>query len=67
MTSQPGSQTITRHILPNISRSKGKQTKKIGQLIEYHKWNIFFQKSCKKWGRETSFRPPFVFKKIYIR
>ena len=32
-------QTITVHILLNISRSKGNQTMKVGQLIEY---NIIF-------------------------
>ena len=51
MTSQSGQQTSTIHILPNISRSKGDQTMKFGQLIEYNKSNIFFQKSCRKWGR----------------
>ena len=30
-------QTITIHILPNISRSKGDQTMKFGKLIEYKK------------------------------
>ena len=34
MTSQPGQQTVTIHILPNISRSKGNQTLKFGQAIE---------------------------------
>ena len=34
------------HILPNISQSKGNQTMKFGQLIEYNKRNIFLQKSC---------------------
>ena len=37
MTSQPGLQTIAIHILSNISQSKGTQTMKIGQLIEYNK------------------------------
>ena len=32
MTSQPWKQTITIHILPNMSRSKGNQTMKFGQL-----------------------------------
>ena len=36
MTSQPGKETITIDILPNISRSKGKQILKLGQLIEYN-------------------------------
>ena len=31
------------HILLNISRIKGKQTMKFGQLIEYNKRNIFLQ------------------------
>ena len=44
MTSQTGLQTITIHILPNISQSKGNQTMKFGQLIEYIKINIFPQK-----------------------
>ena len=35
MTSQPGYQAVTIHILFNISRSKGNQTMKFGQLIEY--------------------------------
>ena len=43
MTSQPGKQTAAIHILPNISRSKGNQTKKFGQLIE-HMRNIFLEK-----------------------
>ena len=34
MTSQPGLQTITIHILPNISQSKEHQTVKFDQLLE---------------------------------
>ena len=34
MTSQPGQQTITIHILHNISRSKDNQVMKLGQVIE---------------------------------
>ena len=30
--------------MPNISRSKGNQTMKLGQLSEYNKRNIFLQK-----------------------
>ena len=41
MTSQPGKQTIPIQILPNISRSKGNQTMKFSQLIEYNTRNIF--------------------------
>ena len=54
------------HILINISQNKGNQTKKSGQLIEYNKRNIFLQKLCEKWGRETSSRPLFVFTKSLI-
>ena len=36
MTSQPGKQTITIHILPNIWGSQSNQTVKFGQLIEYN-------------------------------
>ena len=32
--SQPGLQTITTHILTNISQRKGKQTMKFGQVTE---------------------------------
>ena len=48
MTSQPGLQTIAIHILPNISQSKDNQAMKFGQLREYNKRNIFFQKLCGK-------------------
>ena len=37
MTSQPGLQTITIDILPNILQSKGNQTKKFGHIIENNK------------------------------
>ena len=55
-----------QYTLPNISWSKGNQTMTYGQLIEYKKRNVFLQKSCKKWGRETSPRLLFVFKKSFI-
>ena len=61
MTSQPGLQTIAIHILPNMSQSKGNQTMKLGQLIEYNKKNIFLQKLCRKWDKETSSWPLFIF------
>ena len=38
-----------------------------GQLIEYSKRNILLQKSCRKWGRETSPRPLFIFWKSVIQ
>ena len=56
MMSQTGQQTIVIHILPNISRSKGNQTMKYGQLIEYNTRNIFIETSYTKCGGETSLR-----------
>ena len=35
MMSQPGYETISIQILPNILQSKGNQTIKFGQLAEY--------------------------------
>ena len=57
MTSQPGLQTMAIHTLPNISRSKGNQTMKFGQLIEYNMRNIFVEKSYTKCVGETTPRP----------
>ena len=48
MASQPGLQTVAIHILSSISKSKGNQTMKFGQLIEYNKRNIFLQNLCGK-------------------
>ena len=45
------------HILPNISRSKGNQIIKFGQLIECNMRNNFPEKSYTKCGGETSPRP----------
>ena len=56
MMSQTGKQIMTIRILASISRSKSNQSMKC------------FQKPCRKWGRETSSRPVFLFsKKLYIR
>ena len=57
MMSQPGQQTIAVHILLNTSRSKGNQTMKFDQLIEYNKRNIFVEKSYTVCGGETIPRP----------
>ena len=57
MTSQRGYQTIVIHILPNISRSKGNQTMKFGQLIECNMKIIFLEKSFAKYDTGTSPRP----------
>ena len=53
MKSQPGSQTIAIHILPNISRSKGNQEMKFVQLIEYNMRNIFVEKLYPKCAGKT--------------
>ena len=63
MTSQPGLQTIAIHILPNISQSKGNQTMKSGQLIEYNKRNIFLQMLLQKMSQGDQFQISFYFKK----
>ena len=43
--------------MPNISRSKGNQTMKFGQLIKCNMRNIFLEKSYSKCDGETSLRP----------
>ena len=45
MTTQLGKQATAIHILSNMSRNKGNQTKKFGQSIEYIMRNIFLEKS----------------------
>ena len=55
MTSQPGKQAIAIHILPYILRSKGYQTLKFSQLMEYNIRKIFLKKS--KCSGETSPKP----------
>ena len=40
-----------------MSRSKGNQTMKFGQLLEYNMRNIFVEKSYTKCGGETIPRP----------
>ena len=57
MTSEPGQQAISILILRNISRSKGNQSMKFGQLIEYKMRNIFIGKSYTKCGGKTIPRP----------
>ena len=54
MTPQPGKQTI--YIFPNISKSKGNQTMKFGQILEYNMRNIFHTQNAK----EKLFPDPFI-------
>ena len=58
MTSQPEKQTIEIHILPNISRSKGNQKIKFGQLIEY--WKTLLLKNLKQNVVRKLFPHPFL-------
>ena len=51
-TSQPGIQTITMHILPNISRSNVIQTTKIGQLLGYNVKIFFFKSHAENGARK---------------
>ena len=44
-------------MFPNIWRSKGNQTMKFDQLIEYNTRIIFLEKSYTKCGGETSPKP----------
>ena len=66
ITSQPGLQTIAMHILPNISRSKGNQKMKFGQLIEYNLRNSFVEKSYTKCAAQTIPRPLSEISKLSI-
>ena len=54
MASQSEQQKMTIHTFSNISRGKGNQTMKFGQLIEYNMTNIFLEKSYTKFSEETS-------------
>ena len=44
MTPQSGEQTVVIHILPSILRSKGNQSMKFDQLIEFNMRNNFLKK-----------------------
>ena len=57
LISKPGEETITIHILPNISRTKGIQAMRFGQLIEYRMRKIFVEKSYTKCAGENIPRP----------
>ena len=52
-------------MLPIISRSKGNQATKFGQLIEYNMRNIFVEKSYPKCAGETI--PRALSKKFELR
>ena len=62
MTSQNGKQAFTIQILLNVSRSKGSQIRKFGQLKEHNEriFFFFFGKSYTKGGGEAS--PTLLYK-----
>ena len=60
MTSQPISQTIAICILTDNSRTKGNQTTKFGQLIEYNMRTVFLEKSYTKNVTEKLFSDSFL-------
>ena len=66
MTSQPGEQTTKIHVLANISKSKGNQAIKFGQLTEYNMRNNFLEISYTKCDGETIPRPFSKYKKLSI-
>ena len=66
MMAEVGQQIITIHLLLKISRSKGNQTMKFGQLIEYNIRNSFLEKSCTKCGREARPRTFYKISKLNI-
>ena len=57
MMSQPGYKTTAICILTSISRSKGNQAVKLGQLSEHNMRNFLLEKSYTKCSKETLPRP----------
>ena len=57
MMPQPDKQTIAIHILSNISRSKGNQTMRFGQLIEYNMSNNFLKNYTQNMVEKLFSRP----------
>ena len=64
VTSQFVQQTNPIPILVNISQSKGHQTMNFDQLVDYRR-HVFFQKWWRKWGRDTTYRPPSISQKRF--
>ena len=58
---------MTIHILSNISKSKGNQTMKLGQLIEYSVRNIFFKNHAENEAERLVPDLILFFKKFYLR
>ena len=57
MNSQIGKQKNTIHILSNISRSKGTQTIKFGQLMKYNMRKIFLENHAQNVVEKLALKP----------
>ena len=71
MRPEPDKKTIAAHLFPFMSRSKGNEAVKFGQLIEYNIRNIFVEKSLQKnkkatWDQFPSLIFFIIFKEIYF-
>ena len=64
MVLQPHEQTITIHIVPNISRGKGNQTMAFGRVIEYSERNIFLKNHAENEAGRLAPDLFFSFKKV---
>ena len=60
MSPQTGKQTVTIHILRNISRSKGNQAIKLSQLIEYKIRDAFLENHTQKLVEKLVPKKPFI-------
>ena len=60
MSPQTGKQTVTIHILRNISRSKGSQAIKLSQLIEYKIRDAFLENHTQKLAEKLVPKKPFI-------
>ena len=66
MTPHPGKQTVTLPILLNLSQSKGNQTLKFGQVMEYNQKIFFFLENHAENEAEASSRPLVSLKRFII-
>ena len=66
MTSQIGQQIITKHLLPNISGSKGYQAIEFVQLMKYSVRNILFKNQLENEVERLVPDSLFVFEKSFI-
>ena len=63
--SQTEQQIIAIHVFSNISRSKGNEATKCGQLVKYKKRNIVLKKYAEKEAGETNSRSILFFNKAF--